>query len=187
MKNKKFSLAELKRKAKEQKIAFELIKRYKATGDAIPERFRGIRKVIAVNTVSIKLASQTGAVSELQLPRASLIDYDGTYLKVYEPGLREPTDEEKKILSQWETIRKEKTSPYVNTYWATCNFFKKTGFSYLSGYQIKSNHQKRYLPSNGKVLDPEIKGTCILIYRIHHSREAEIAEHACGPGTPQAT
>ena len=44
MKNKVFSLAELRREAKGQKIKFEMIERYGKTGEAIPERLRGIRE-----------------------------------------------------------------------------------------------------------------------------------------------
>ena len=83
MKNKVFSLAELRREAKGQKIKFEMIERYGKTGEAIPERLRGIREVSEVNTVGIKLVNQSGAISELSIPRASLINYDGDYLKVY--------------------------------------------------------------------------------------------------------
>ena len=76
MKNKVFSLAELRREAKGQKIKFEMIERYGKTGEAIPERLRGIREVSEVNTVGIKLVNQSGAISELSIPRASLINYD---------------------------------------------------------------------------------------------------------------
>ena len=170
MKNKVFSLAELRREAKGQKIKFEMIERYGKTGEAIPERLRGIREVSEVNTVGIKLVNQSGAISELSIPRASLINYDGDYLKVYIPGLREPTDAEKKLLSEWEAIQKakEKQNPYMNTYWAKYDFFRNSAFPYMSGLHTGSRSKKEYIPSEGKVRDPNIKGTCILIDKVHH-------------------
>ena len=57
MKNKVFSLAELRREAKGQKIKFEMIERYGKTGEAIPERLRGIREVVLCQEkVQIKYA-----------------------------------------------------------------------------------------------------------------------------------
>ena len=85
-----------------------MIERYGKTGEAIPERLRGIREVSEVNTVGIKLVNQSGAISELSIPRASLINYDGDYLKVYSPGLREPTDAEKSFLANGRQSKKPK-------------------------------------------------------------------------------
>ena len=93
------TLADLKREAASGKIRFEMVERYGETGDAIPERCRGIRTVEKVNTVAILLKTADGIISELRFDSAKLVEYDGKNLTIFERGERELTEQEKTILT----------------------------------------------------------------------------------------
>ena len=113
------TLADFKRDAASGKIKLELVERYGKTGEEIPERIRGIRTVSRINTVAIFLANENGVESELRFDSAKLVEYDGKSLTIYERGERDLTEQEKKILADWQKIEDDyyKQNPYGNAYW----------------------------------------------------------------------
>lgn len=97
------NLAQLKRDANSGKMELLLFWRYGATGDNLPNRLRGRRKVLRANSVG--LVVQTGAEETmLYIENAKLIDYDGEILTVYRPAYRDPTAEERFVLNTWNTM-----------------------------------------------------------------------------------
>ena len=160
------TLADLKRDAASKKIKFELIERYGKIGDEIPERLRGIRTVSKVNTVGITLVNSEGLISELRFESAKLIEYDGKSLTIYERGERDLTEQERKILADWQKIENDyyQKNPYGNAYWKKKDYFKKCPCPWLDGYETIKG---KYYNYNGKVLDNQVKGKVALKYQIY--------------------
>lgn len=120
------TLAELKRQANSGKMKLELIERYGETNDNIPQRLRGIRKVKKANSIGLILENLDGKESKLRIERAKLMDYDGKTLIIYEPGEREPNEQEQRVLNEWRKIQEEwiKQNPYNDTYWKKFHILK---------------------------------------------------------------
>ena len=160
------TLAQLKREANAQSISVEMIYRY---GEEIPERLRGTRKATRANTVAVFFRNADGRESELSIKAASLIDYDGETLTIYEAGKREPNAEEKAILQEYEKAKAEheKTDPFSDGYWHKVSFFNKhANFVYLNGFDTFRG--KRYNYYDGTITDNAIKGAAIIKYKIYH-------------------
>ena len=113
------TLADLKRDASNGKIKLEMVERYGKTGNEVPETIRGIRTVSKVNTVAIFLANNDGVKSELRLDSAKLVEYDGEALTIYARGERDLTEQERKILADWQKIEDaySQSNPYGDVYW----------------------------------------------------------------------
>jgi uncharacterized protein YifE (UPF0438 family) len=160
------TLAELKREANAQSISAEMIYRY---GEEIPERLRGIRKATRANTVAVFFQNSDGRESELSIKAASLIDYDGETLTIYEAGKREPNAEEKAILQAYEKAKAEheKNNPFSDGYWHKVSFFNKhKDFQYLAGFETVRGKRYNY---DGTITDNAIKGAAIIKYKIYHN------------------
>lgn len=161
------TLAQLKREANAQSISAEMIYRY---GEEIPERLRGIRKATRANTVSVFFQNADGRESELSIKAASLIEYDGETLTIYEAGTRELTEEETRILNKANAERAayEAKYPYSESYFIAPNYIKRNypDFEYLAGYETKRG--KRYNQHNNTITDNAIKGAAIIKYKIFH-------------------
>lgn len=158
------TLAELKREANAQTISAEMVYRY---GKEIPERLRGIRKAVRANTVAVFFQNADGAESELSIKSASLIDYDGESLTIYEAGKRQPNPEEMEVLNAYKKAEMEhiKSNPFSDCYLFMVSFFKKNQpFEYLSGFETVRG--KRY-NRDGTITDRAIKGDVIIRYKIY--------------------
>lgn len=131
------TLADFKRDAASGKIKLEMVERYGKTGEEIPERYRGIRAIQSVNTVGIMLEIADGLTSSLDFPPAKLIEYDGKSLTIYERGERDLTEQERKILADWQKIEDDyyKQNPYGDAYWKKKDYFKKCPCPWLAGYE----------------------------------------------------
>lgn len=152
------TLAQLKRDAYSGRLSLEMIERYGKTGSEIPERLRGIRKVIGANTVCIKLLNLDGAESKLPLPNARLVDYTDDELLIYEPAQREPNEQEQRTLKEAKRI-------YKDCAWKVKDFLRQSDCPWMSGE--KKIQGKRYLTWKGKVLDNSIRGNVILRYKVY--------------------
>ena len=159
-------LADLKRDAASGKIKLELVERYGKTGEEIPERIRGIRTVSKINTVAIFLANEDGVESELRFDSAKLVEYDGKSLTIYERGERDLTEQEQKILADWQKIEDDyyQRNPYGDAYWKKKDYFKNCHCPWLAGYETVRGKYYKY---NGKVLDNQVRGNTILKYNVY--------------------
>lgn len=80
------TIAQLKRDAKSGEYKGRMIIR---NGNYnIPERLNGWRKIVDSNTKSIFFLNNEGKKSELQLPKATLVEYTDNLLTIYNPGER---------------------------------------------------------------------------------------------------
>ena len=159
-------LADLKRDAAGGKIKLELVERYGKTGEEIPERIRGIRTVSKINTVAIFLANADGVESELRFDSAKLVEYDGKSLTIYERGERDLTEQEQKILADWQKIENDyyQKNPHGDAYWKKKDYFKNCPCPWLAGYETVRGKCYKY---NGKVIDNQVRGNAILKYNVY--------------------
>ena len=170
------TLVQLRQDAKSGRMSMEMTERYGAIGEQIPEKLRGIRCVVGSNTVALHLRNNDGNISELQVKYASLIDYDGATLTVYEAGLRELTDEEKAILSEWKRIEDEqiKINPFSDTYWKRKNYFSQCSCPWLDGGDTVRGKRLEYVCETPKIRDNSIKGAAILKYKVYFNEEVAV-------------
>lgn len=162
------TLADLRRDAAGGKIKLELLERYGETGEAIPERCRGVRSVQKVNTVGMTLMTADGKTSELRFGSAKTVAYDGESLTIYERGERDLTDQEKQILADWERVQAEHLAqnPHSDAYWKKKDYFAKCPCPWLASWETVSGKR---LMHNGKVQDNQVRGEAILRYKVHRS------------------
>lgn len=161
------TFAKFKRDAASGKMNLSLTQRFGQTGDAIPERLRGSRKVVRVRSYGIDLKNATNeATSRLDIPSAKLIDYDGKTFRVYAVGERALTEEEAKLLKEWEEIQSkhELETPWIDSYWKKVRFFEESTCPWMMGTSVVRG--KRYLSHNHTVLDRSVRGDVILDYNV---------------------
>lgn len=170
------TLVQLKQDAKSGRMSMEMTERYGAYGEQIPEKLRGIRRVIGVNTVALHLQNNDGNISELQVKCASLVEYDADTLVVYEAGLRDLTDEERTILAEWKRIEDEhiKQNPFGDTYWKRKNYFATCTCPWLDGGDSVRGKRLEYVCGTPKIRDNSIKGEAILKYRVYFNEEVAV-------------
>lgn len=163
---KKLSLAQFKRDASTGKMGLQLLERY---GKHIEEL--SIVPVIKVGSQSITL-KRGDKESDLDIPYASLVDYDGEYLYVYSIGSRPLNEEEQSVMNAWKQIASTKEykeraeydalSDGSSTYYQQKAFFLRSSCPYL--FEDKPN--LRYNYNKNEVYDAKVKGDCILKYKV---------------------
>jgi hypothetical protein len=163
------TLAELKRIANTGKYQAKMIYRY---GEDIPERLQGWRKIIGSNTVAIFLLTSDNKKSELDIKRASLVEYTGSLLHICDPGERELNDSERKLMNDFETVvntkeyqlqvERDLLTDGSSSYWERKSFFK--GHEYMLGHEFVLG--KKYNRNTKKMIDMSVKGKLIIQYII---------------------
>ncbi len=167
------TLAELKREVKSGTLEGKFI--YHGNfGENLPVRLQGWRKLIDSNSVSIFFLTPDGKKSELRLDKASLVEYDGKTLTVFNPGYRELTEDEQSVMNAWN--EKSSTPEFKaqaevdaltdgsSTYWEKVFFFRDAGREYLMGFTRQRG--MKYDFNTGKVQDDKIKGAVCMQYEI---------------------
>ena len=129
------------------------------------------RKISKVQTNAVYLEGEEnrGQGSYLEIPQSSLMDYDGTILNIYNVGVREMTDEERKNeeAAQIERNRFEKENPYSDGFWHMKSWFSKCSTPWVSITSDWVKGKKRGQGDNfNKILDKSIKGELILSYKV---------------------
>lgn len=166
------SVAELKRDAKSGTLEARMV--LHCGSEDIPERLQGWRKLWGANSVAIFFLNRDGNPSELQLPKASLIEYDGETLTVYSAGYRDLTPAEQKVMDEWKaysstpefTARAEADAltDGSSTYWSEVAHFSKAGMEYLMG--TKKERGMKYDWNRQQVQDENVKGEVSMRYEI---------------------
>ena len=161
------TLAEIKRKADAGNMFLELVERFGKSGDAIPEKFRGLRHVLRSASFGLVVETNTGEESRLVINGAKLVEYDCNCLTVYDAGYRELTKAEQNVLEQWNAFQKEyeKKNPYGSGAWVhRKHFFKEKGYPYMDGYETV--HGKKYHCTENKVRDTQVRGNVVCKYNV---------------------
>lgn len=195
--SKNYSLAQLKRDAKEGKLRAVMTVRSgeQVEQEDLPERMRGARKIVGANSNSLMFedAVVAGKTSMLELPKASLVEYSEDYLRIYKAGYREPNAVEQKVLDAWKAI--EDTADYQkraeidaltdgsSTYWQEVSFFREHGMEYLMGHQkqrgLSLDFNRRNRGEKAFIRDESIRGEIEMEYRLERERTFdEVLENA---------
>ena len=110
--------------------------------------------------------------SWLDYPKASLLDYDGMTVKIYEAGYRPLTDEEKRVSEDRPSRRKENAKQVEidmlgdgsQMYWADKRHFMTYSMLYMMSGKTEGG---LYYDSNKNLVrDDKIKGELVLIYQL---------------------
>lgn len=164
--------AEFMREAKTNNIKLKLIggRNYEWIKEKRPQNLNP-RAIVKVQTNAIYLEGEenNGEGSYLSIPAASLIEYDGNVLNIYNAGIREMNEEEKSNAQKAEIERKRyaEQNPYGNDYWHMKDFYKKCSTPWISFLSDKIKGKKAASGSDyGKIIDDAIKGELILQYAI---------------------
>ena len=159
------TLAQLKRDAHSGKMSLLLFWRYGATGDDLPNRLRGQRKVIRANSVGLVIRTGTEETM-LYIDNAKLVDYDGETLTVYRPAYRDLTDQERFILNTWNTKETEYflKNPFGDSYGMRKKYFAESLCPWMDG--ITKVRGKSYVSHKDKVLDQSIRDDIALRYQV---------------------
>ena len=173
--DKKKTLADLKRDAANKAITLELIERYGESGDKLPERCRGVRRIARSNTVALTLVTDNGKESELRYDAASLIEYTEDTLTVFAPGYREATPEERKVKAAELALRQKRKEefPLYSDYWAVKAFYEKSDCPWMWGNEVVKG--KKYDWERDAVMDSKVRGEAILKYRVRRTPEERTA------------
>jgi hypothetical protein len=167
MKGKVLTLAQFKRDAKTGHMGLELVERY-----GKKENKRQIVPVVKVQAEGVVL-KRDNKESYLDIPFASLVEYTGETLKVYDMGKRPLNDLELRVLNEWRKI--ENTKEYIEraridvltdsslTYYREKKFFESSPCPYL----FISSKRFRYNKGDTFIYDAQVKGKCILKYNVH--------------------
>ncbi len=131
------------------------------------------RAIVKTQTNAIYLEGEEnkGQGSYLEIPAASLLEYDGNYLKIYNPGVRDMNIEEKANMQKAEEERRifQEKNPYSDDFWHMKAFYMNcsTPWIYFGNDKIKG---KRATQGNdyGKIIDDSIKGDLVLMYEVEH-------------------
>lgn len=124
------------------------------------------------NGVSLSEDPKATRGSFLELPRASLVEYDGKTIRVYTTGSRPLTAEEQRILDN-EPSKRPENAEHVKMdmmadmnwcYWHDKTYHKENGTEYLSGHETIRG--LRYNFNDKTVYDETLKGELSLEYTI---------------------
>ena len=129
-----------------------------------------VRYVVKTQTNGVYLNSDKESLkgSWLDFPKASLCEIDEKGFKIFEPKLRDLTEEEKDIKAKEPTDKQQEYIDAISDgsqmFYAKQRYYKEKGFEYLFG--CKSSQGKYLTNRNGKeqIRDDSLKGEVSLIY-----------------------
>ena len=125
-----------------------------------------LREVVAVQTNGIyfKTESAKNGKSWLNFPKASLLEVNETGFKIYYPGSRDLTPEERACMDNEprdpEQEKIDMLSDSSRMYYRRMGYYKSSPFPYL----FQHENGKSFNHQSGKVTDPTVKGDLVLVY-----------------------
>lgn len=167
------TLSELKRDLKDKKIQLALVNRF---GEHMELKWRNVKSVQSngfyLECIDDTLYVKSPKGSFLDFPKASLVEYDDFYLRIYIPGYRELTKEEKECIEGW--VKITRTPDYLEHYFqdvytdgSYCfnvekEYYSRKNMLYLMG--CEEQRGMKYDFTTKKVRDEKIKGDLALEY-----------------------
>lgn len=167
----KKTLSDLKSDAKQGKISGEMVLRCGLPN--VPDKLKGIRRIVSSNSVGITFLNNDGHKSELRLPNAALTEYTGCELILYSPAERPYNEKELAVMAAWKKI--EETPEFIEhstidalsdgsrTYWQQKSFFEKSVCPYLFGSEEIGGLRKG---RGDTVIDTHMRGEPNMEYKI---------------------
>lgn len=134
-----------------------------------PSRIGWKREVVAVSCTNVVLIDPTerdSVPSTLPLPKASLVEIEGNKFRIFEPGFRDLTNEEKACIAgePKDPVQEERDllGDGSTTFYRRKRYYEGSEFPYLQGIGAVNG-----MSFNGKqVRDPKVKGNLLLEYEI---------------------
>lgn len=171
------SLTAFKALVGQQPVYVELVERYGARGDKIPEKLRGKRRIVKARSYGfdIAIAGSLYETSRLDIRRASLCKIADGYLTLFDPGERPLNAEETAKMDDWRAIQNshefqrrsdiDALTDGSSTYWQEKRFFDGDMSYLFSGTKCGKSlvYAKDDTPC---IRDERIPGNKILKYRI---------------------
>jgi adenylosuccinate lyase len=145
------------------------------TSERIKSLLNVPRYIIKKNTTGVVLSPDKDATkgSHLEYPaKATLCEYTGDTLSIYEAGIRPLTAQEQAIRDNVPSRRKENAEAVHNEmltdgsgfYWKDKQYYKDNDAEYLAGHETVRGLRYNYNDQN--IIDETIKGTLSLKYNI---------------------
>jgi hypothetical protein len=163
------STAKLKEDARNYHLRFELVEKDGETGEKLPKAGRGLYSVQKVGTNFLILVGEDGRTTRVPLLNSKLVEYDGQILAVYRPGDRPFTEDERRVMEEWE----RELTAYLRTrpfYYGVARkkkqFFKESKCPWL-GSDVDPVKGKTLSFEPGMVTDNRVRGERILMYRVY--------------------
>ena len=141
------------------------------SSETIKNRLNVPRKILKTQTNGLYLeVANTGKGSFLELPCASLIEYEGKNIKIYKVGKRELTKAEKDLLKNEpsnrpenkELAKRDALSDGSQTYWMDKRYYRENNaewrWDWSKGLRLDINDNKMW--------DKKIKGELDLEYQL---------------------
>lgn len=128
------------------------------------------RKVVKLQTNAV-VFNVDGKTSWLTWPKASLLEFDGEYIKTYGKGTRPMTAEEQAIKDGYEKIRNmeqekiDMLSDGSTSYYQAIRYYTEKDALYLMGHEFQRGLKFDW--NTGLILDESIKGKLELVYRLN--------------------
>ena len=128
------------------------------------------REVVKVQTNAWCFKTQDKPSVWLSMPKASLLDFDGAFFRIYAAGKRPLTAQEQTIKDGWEKQRNKEgeiqdlMSDGSTQFYREQLYYKQFNAVYLIGYREERGMCFDY--NTGLVRDEKVKGDLELVYQI---------------------
>lgn len=166
------TFADFKRDAAKGNMSLELLEWYGKTGEEIPKRIRGIRRVIKCTQSSLTL--QGTVESRLDYLRSSLLDYDGETLTIYTSGRRSLNEQEQRIVWKWQQLEAEyKLSGKSNeaVYRLRKEYYRNSECPWLYSDSFVKGKLTEHDGNVPMIRDKDLRGGVTMRYRVHFVTE----------------
>lgn len=128
------------------------------------------RTVIRTDTAKIEFMRSYGLPIVCEWPKASLLDYDGKTIKIFDAGLRELTDEEKKIRENEPKDEEQSRIDIISDgsvmFYRRKAYYHGLGKDYLRGHEQQKGLYLTFIDKKPMIRDDSIKGAVSLVYEI---------------------
>jgi len=124
------------------------------------------REVVKVQSNSWCFKTEQKPASWLPIPKASLLEFDGTFIRIYAPGKRPPTEQEKSIIAGWVKLRDKEAEMTDGSgqFSREQQYYSQFKALYLAGY--REERGMRFDHHSGLVCDEKVKGDLELVYKL---------------------
>ncbi len=114
------------------------------------------------------LKGDTQSKSYCQIPKATLVEYDGETIKTFRPALRELTEEEKKVMDNVPRDEEQERVDALSDGYVMGRkremYYKEAGFNYLFGIKKEKGKRLTHADKRPMIEDDNIKGDLELVY-----------------------
>ena len=128
------------------------------------------REVVKIQTNSWCFKTLEKPATWLDIPKASLVEFDGVNIKIYNAGHRPLTSEERAIKDGWELLRNKEAEMMDALTDGSCQFYREQAYytkhkaMYLIGYRAERG--MCFDHNSGLIRDETVKGDRTLFYKL---------------------